>query len=68
MTGSRPEVLARAAGVLGEVVLRRPAPALQQALAHAAGPTEHAIHWVERDGRPVDYHLYLTTVREPSCT
>ena len=44
-----------------------PAPALQQALAGAAGPTEHIVRWVERDGRAVDYHLYLATVTEAPC-
>jgi spermidine synthase len=45
-----------------------PAPELRDNLATAVGTTEHVVRWVERAGRRLDYHIYLTTVREAPCT
>lgn len=36
-----------------------PAPALQAALSGAVGPTEQLVRRVVRQGREVDYHLYI---------
>lgn len=44
-----------------------PAPELAATLDGAVGPVEHLVRWITREGRKLDYHIYLAT-REPECT
>lgn len=38
-----------------------PAPELAATLDSAVGPVEHLVRWITREGRELDYHIYLAT-------